>query len=101
MDNTKDLEELKQQLKALHDDFASLKKTVVELSAKDDIENDTTREMSWVLEIIEDKIAQYKQQSASLMDALDENVKEKPLASLAIAFGVGVLLTKLLDGKRQ
>jgi len=102
MDNTKDLQELKQQLSALHEDFTGLKKSVADLSAKKvkDAKNGIGDEVSSVLELVEDKIAQYKEQSASLVDSINDDLKQKPLVGIAIAFGAGVLLTKLFGSSK-
>jgi len=102
MDNTKDLQELKEQLNALHEDFAGLKESVAALSTKKikDTKNGVEDEVSSVLGLIEDKIAQYKEQSAPLVDSINDDLKEKPLVSVAIAFGAGVLLTKLFGSSK-
>lgn len=102
MDNTKDLQELKQQLSALHEDFVGLKKSVADLSATKikDAKNGIGDEVSSVLELVEEKIAQYKEQSASVVDSINEDLKQKPLVSVAVAFGAGVLLAKLFGSSK-
>lgn len=102
MDNTKDLQELKQQLSALHEDFNGLKKSIADLSTHkiEDAKSTITDDVSSVLGLIEEKISQYKDQSASLVDSINDDLKQKPLISVAIAFGAGVLLTKLFGNNK-
>jgi len=52
------------------------------------------------LDEFQNKLNEAKSQGQKVVHDLEREIKEKPLTSLAVAFGVGFLLSKLLDRGR-
>lgn len=88
----KDIDELKAALKALTGDLKGLVDTNADSAAKKAGEKlgEIRQDMAGAAQ----KVADQGRQSA---EAVADAVKERPLQSLIVAFGVGLLLTRLLD----
>ena len=52
------------------------------------------------LDEFQNKLNEMKSQGQKAVHDLEQEIKEKPLTSLAVAFGIGFLLSKLLDRGR-
>ncbi|WP_305907758.1 DUF883 C-terminal domain-containing protein [Methylomarinum sp. Ch1-1] len=81
-------EELQKQLEALREDFADLAKTIKTMSSAYVGEKQ---------EGFQHAAEQAQQQVKDSFGKVEGEVKANPLTSLAISFGVGVLIGKLLD----
>lgn len=88
----KDIDELKAALKALTDDLKGLAETNADSAAKR--AGDKLGEIRDDVAGAAQKVADQGRQSA---EAVADAVKERPLQSLIVAFGVGLLLCRLLD----
>ncbi len=83
----------------LKDDLGKLRADVSNLSsALKDVTSDTVREQVEIIRARIDSIAvDAKLQGRASLDDLTGRIEERPLASVLIAFGVGVLIGKLFD----
>jgi ElaB/YqjD/DUF883 family membrane-anchored ribosome-binding protein len=83
----------------LKDDLGKLRADVSNLSsALKDVTSDTVREQVEIIRARIDSIAaDAKMQGRASLDDLTGRIEERPLASVLIAFGVGVLIGKLFD----
>ena len=83
----------------LKDDLAKLRADVASLSATlRDITSDTVHEQ---VDVIRGRInsltGSAKAEGQQRLDELTEQIEERPLTSVLIAFGVGLLIGKLFD----
>ena len=88
-----EVEALRKDFKQVKDDLASLTKVLKDLGAK--------RAAEGVDELKEarDKVeAQLRQAASEARGTLEDQVREKPLGTLAMAFAIGLLLGKTLRG---
>ncbi len=83
----------------LKDDLGKLRADVSNLSsALKDVTSDTVREQIDMIRARIDSIAaDAKLQGRASLDDLTGRIEERPLASILIAFGAGVLIGKLFD----
>lgn len=94
-----DIDELKKQFSALQNDISNLTQIVEKLASQKIEEATKTFEdnQESLLGEAEKKMKEYKKESEKLAKKLDEEIKENPLATLAIAFGAGIIAAKLLQ----
>jgi ElaB/YqjD/DUF883 family membrane-anchored ribosome-binding protein len=95
MDETvkSEVEALRKDFKQIKDDLAGLSKALKDIGTKRAAEGVDD------LKQARDKIeAQLRQAANEARGTLEEQVREKPLGTLAIAFAVGLLLGKTLRG---
>ena len=90
-----DVEELKEELSSLRADVASLVQAM-----KDNVDNssnptaDDSDSNQW--DDLKSKIEQARSQGEEITRELDEEVRKHPIASVAIAFGIGYLASKII-----
>jgi ElaB/YqjD/DUF883 family membrane-anchored ribosome-binding protein len=84
---------------AVKDDLAKLRGDIANLSAAlKELTSETVQERLETLRGGIDRLADdAKLQSREMLDNLTDQIEEKPLTSVLIAFGVGILLGRLLD----
>jgi ElaB/YqjD/DUF883 family membrane-anchored ribosome-binding protein len=84
---------------AVKDDLAKLRSDIANLSAAlKDLTSETVQERLDSLRGGIDRLTDdAKVQSREILDDLTDHIEEKPLTSILIAFGVGILLGRLLD----
>ncbi len=95
MDDTvkSEVEALRKDFKQIKDDLAGLSKALKDIGTKRATEGVDD------LKQARDKIeAQLRQTANEARGTLEDQVREKPLGTLAIAFAVGLLLGKTLRG---
>lgn len=98
----KELEQLKKDMAQLRTDLSSLGEGVRKMSA-DAVGATQAKVRSAAhdaLEEFQSKLNQAKSQGQKTMHDIEGEIRENPLASLAVAFGVGFVLSKLLDRRR-
>jgi ElaB/YqjD/DUF883 family membrane-anchored ribosome-binding protein len=81
------------------DDLAKLRNDLANLSnALKDVTSDTVNEqIALIRRRIDDITGEAKQQSRATLDDLTARIEARPLASILIAFGVGLLAGRILD----
>jgi ElaB/YqjD/DUF883 family membrane-anchored ribosome-binding protein len=81
------------------DDLAKLRSDISQLSATlKDLTSDTVRQQIETIRTRVDSITgEARQQGREVLDDLTDRIEEKPLASVLIAFGAGLLIGRLLD----
>lgn len=88
-----EVEALRKDFKQVKDDLASLTKVLKDLGAKRAAEGVDD------LKVARDRVeAQLRQAATEARGSLEDQVREKPLGTLAIAFSIGLLLGKTLRG---
>jgi ElaB/YqjD/DUF883 family membrane-anchored ribosome-binding protein len=82
---------------AIKDDLAKLRADIANLSnALKDLTSETVQERLDTLRSGIDRLTDdAKLQSREMLDDLTDKIEEKPLASILIAFGVGILMGRL------
>jgi len=87
-----EVEALRNDFKLVKEDLVSLTRALSQLTAKhagEGVED---------LKVARDKVeAHVRQAAGEARDTLEQQIKEKPLGTLLIAFGVGLLLGKALS----
>ena len=87
-----EVEALRKDFKQVKDDLANLTKTLKEFGTKRAAESVDD------LKVARDKVeAQLRQAANEARGTLEEQVRAKPLGTLAIAFAIGLLLGKTLS----
>lgn len=81
-------EELQKQLNALREDFASLTNTLKDMSS-DYAQHGQAR--------VKDAADKVQQQARDSYGRVQSEVESHPMSSVAIAFGIGLVLGKILD----
>ena len=84
---------------AVKDDLAKLRSDIANLSnALKELTSETVHERLDSLRGGIDRLTDdAKQQSREVLDDLTDRIEERPLTSVLIAFGVGILLGRLFD----
>jgi len=87
------------EFSAVKDDLAKLRTDIANLSAAlKDLTSDTVHEQIDSLKGRIDHIAHdAKDRGRQAMDDLADHIEERPVSSVLIAFGVGILLGRLFD----
>ncbi len=90
---------LEGEFDTVKDDLVKLRGDVANLSAAlKDTTSETVREQ---IELIRDRIdrlsGEARTQGRQALDDLADHIEDRPLSSVLIAFGVGILLGRLLD----
>lgn len=84
----KDQRELQEQLNTLRNDFAEVTKTVREMSAARAQQGQ---------ERLRDTAQRTRAQARESLHTVQSEIEQRPYASMAVAFGAGLLLGKLFD----
>ena len=87
------------ELDAVKDDLAKLRADIANLSQTlKDATSETVHEQIGLIRSRIDGIAEdAKSHGRKTLDSLTDHIEEKPLASVLIAFGVGILFGRLFD----
>lgn len=87
------------EFSAVKDDLAKLRGDIANLSsALKELTTETVHERIDTLRGGIDRLTEdARVQSRQKLDELTDHIEEKPLASVLIAFGVGILIGRLLD----
>lgn len=88
-----DVEALKEELSNLRADVASL---VEAMKDNADYSSNPTADDSNQWDELKTKIDQARSQGEEITRELDEEVRKHPIASVAIAFGIGYLASKII-----
>jgi ElaB/YqjD/DUF883 family membrane-anchored ribosome-binding protein len=88
----KDVDTLKEDISRLKDDLASIAETLLE---KGKVETDAAKEK--LGERFGDELEAARVKGKEQMESIEDQIREKPLMSLLIAFVIGLFLGKLLD----
>lgn len=89
--------DLQEQIEQLKQDIASIAATISQLGQQKlrDAKRDASQAYAEALEHGENTMTELKSCAQNIEDQLLETVRERPIASLATAFGVGYLLAIL------
>lgn len=88
----KDVDTLKEDISKLKDDLASIAETLLE---KGKAETDAAKER--LGETLSDEFQSARVKGKEKVDSLEDQIRDKPLMSLLIAFVIGLFLGKLFD----
>jgi ElaB/YqjD/DUF883 family membrane-anchored ribosome-binding protein len=90
---------LEGEFDVIKDDLVKLREDIAKLTASfKDVTSETVRDRVGALRGRIDEIAgDARAQGRHAMDELADHIEERPLTSVLIAFGVGVLLGRLFD----
>jgi ElaB/YqjD/DUF883 family membrane-anchored ribosome-binding protein len=87
------------ELDSVKEDLAKLRSDIANLTqALKDVTSETVHEQIGLIRGRIDGIAEdAKSHGRETLDSLTDHIEEKPLASVLIAFGVGILIGRLFD----
>lgn len=90
---------LEGEFDVIKDDLVKLREDIANLSsALKDVTSETVRERMEALRgRIDELTGDARSQSRQAMDDLADRIEERPLTSVLVAFGVGILLGRLVD----
>lgn len=98
----KDVEQLKKDIAQLRADLSTIGEGVRKMST--DAVGATQAKVKSIaqdaLDEFHNKLNEAKSQGKKAMHDLEREIKDNPLISLAVAFGIGFVLSKLLDRGR-
>ncbi len=83
------------EINDIREDLDSLKNNVVELTRH--IKKDGSQQTRVIKRSLLEQLSQLEASSQKQFKAIESNIKEKPAQSVAIAFGVGVVASFLLN----
>ena len=98
-----EVKRLKDDLGKLRGDVSSLVDVLRELGIEkaNATKESLTEEMQKRREKVREAINKARTVGESQIDDIEENITSHPLSSLAMAFGIGFIIAKLLDGGRH
>ena len=88
----KDVETLKEDISRLREDLSGMAKTLLEKG-----KSETGAAKDKLSEGLRDEFQSARDMSKETVESLEDQIREKPLLSLLIAFIVGLFLGKLFD----
>lgn len=91
-DLKKDIEAIRAELNNFSEDVRSLTKTKLR-----DVSDETEKVADKVKTSAESAIHSSKKTVKSSVDDFETSVRERPMTSVAAAFGLGILISKLMD----
>ena len=94
MNEESELEILKEEMKILREDLARMQGSKQDESFTLDLNNDD------IIKDFQEEFTKIKDKTDQVSLELMKQIKEKPLQSVSIAFGLGLLLSKILGGRR-
>ena len=94
MNEKSELEALKEEVRCLREELSSVKDTEKNTSFTLDLDNDET------IKDFQEEFTKIKDKTDQVSIELKEQIKQKPLQSMFIAFGLGIVLSKILGGRR-
>lgn len=101
-------ETLTEDYEALKDNFSQLRTDVVDLlshafglgkSSANSIGSSVKHQASDAVDTLKDQISNLRKQGGDQVHAVGKRIEDNPIASTAIAFGVGFVLAKLMSRK--
>lgn len=92
---------LRSELAQMRDDLASLSKTISDLTALGLAEgvNDLKKAGKVAQRKMKGALEDAEELRQSGVNAIEQQISERPLGTVAMAFGIGLLIGKLLDRK--
>jgi len=96
MENKTEVELLKEEMQSLREELASLKQKPEENSFrfKDKLDNEE------LIKDFQEEFSKIKEKTEKVSFELKEQILQNPLQSVSIAFGLGLLLSKVFGGRR-
>jgi len=94
MNDKSELEALKEEVRSLREELATVKSSDANDSFNIGLDNDE------IIKDFQEEFTKIKDKTDKISLELTEQVKQKPLQSISIAFGLGLLLSKILGGRR-
>ena len=94
MNEKSELEVLKEEVQSLREALASVQDGDKNDSFKLDLDNDE------IIKDFQEEFTKIKDKTDQVSLELKEQIKQKPLQSISIAFGLGLILSKILGGRR-
>jgi len=88
----KDVETLKEDISKLREDFAGIAQSLLEKGKAE-----TEAAKGKISEGLRDEFQSAREKSKESVASLEDQIREKPLMSLLIAFVIGLFLGKLFD----
>ena len=85
---------LKEEVRQLREELNSFRRV------ENNVEDDIRVESEEVIREFQEEFEKIKFKSSEISLELQEQIKEKPLQSLAVAFGVGLFLSKFFGGNK-
>lgn len=100
MTEQKDLQELKDEIKTLKEDIQSLTQTVKHLTSDDVDDTKGSIQDKVDLENLKELVQELSGKAKLNMSSVEKEIKENPLQTLAITFGLGLLVSQLFSSKK-
>ena len=91
-DNTQEIDAVKADIKKLREDIVALSESV-----RENLNDDANRIAGDARDAAERTATAARDKVREGVDSVGRQVEERPVASLAVAFGIGLLIGKLLD----
>lgn len=93
-----DLDGLKSEIEQLRSDLGSLFEAVLDAGGEkaEEAESTVREELTERLEQLRDSIAQAKERGEQAVESAQHTIEERPLISVLVAFGVGLLAGKFI-----
>ena len=93
-----DLDGLKSELEQLRSDLGSLFEAVLDAGEgkADDVQSSVREELSERLETLRDSIAEIRERGEQAVETAQSTIEERPLLSVVVAFGIGLLAGKFI-----
>ncbi len=94
-----DLDGLKSEIEQLRSDLGSLFEAVLKEGKEKADDADTTlrEELQERLDALRDSIAHAKERGEHAVETAQQTIEERPIISVLVAFGIGVLTAKLIS----
>jgi ElaB/YqjD/DUF883 family membrane-anchored ribosome-binding protein len=98
-DMSKELDDIRSDLKQLRSDFSAILGSIREEASDrvDDARSSVKDRIEDGMDFIKDNIEGARDYGGKMFDQVRGTVEERPITSVLVAFGVGMFLGKLLD----